>query len=87
MVRCHRKNPEMPFINVNEAKTNLSSLLARVEAGEEIVIARNGNPVARLVPFRKRQGTRRFGRMKEQIVINDCILKPLPEAELAAWEG
>ncbi len=77
----------MPYINVIEAKTNLSSLLVRVEACEEIVITRDGTPVARLVPYVKRQGTRRFGRMREQIVIDDSILKPLPEAELAAWEG
>jgi len=40
----------MAQVNVHEAKTQLSRLLARVEAGEEIVIARNGKPVARLVP-------------------------------------
>jgi len=40
----------MAQVNVHEAKTQLSRLLARVEAGEEIVIARNGEPVARLVP-------------------------------------
>ena len=40
----------MVVVNVHQAKTQLSRLLARVEAGEEIVIARRGNPVARLVP-------------------------------------
>lgn len=39
-------------VNVHEAKTHLSRLLERVEAGEEIVVARAGRPVARLVPFR-----------------------------------
>jgi len=42
----------METINVHEAKTHLSRLLARVEAGEEIVISRHGEPVARLVPVR-----------------------------------
>lgn len=41
----------MDTVNVHEAKTNLSRLLARVEAGEEIVIARGGRPIARLEPF------------------------------------
>ncbi len=40
----------MKVVNVHEAKTHLSRLLERVDAGEEIVIARNGKPVARLVP-------------------------------------
>jgi prevent-host-death family protein len=41
----------MRTVNVHEAKTQLSSLLAAVEAGEEIVIARSGHPVARLIPY------------------------------------
>ncbi|WP_203337448.1 type II toxin-antitoxin system Phd/YefM family antitoxin [Nocardioides limicola] len=41
----------MTTVNVHEAKTNLSRLLARVEAGEEIVIARGGTPIARLEPY------------------------------------
>ena len=46
----------MVTVNVHEAKTHLSRLLAQVEAGEEVVIARNGAPVARLVHIRKPQG-------------------------------
>ena len=41
-------------VNVHEAKTHLSRLLERVEAGEEIVLARAGRPIARIVPFRTR---------------------------------
>ena len=41
----------MVTVNVHEAKTNLSRLLAQVEAGEDVVIARNGKPVARLVEY------------------------------------
>lgn len=41
-------------VNIHEAKTHLSRLLQRVEGGEEVVIARAGRPVARLVPFRHR---------------------------------
>ena len=76
----------MVTVNVHEAKTNLSRLLAQVEAGEEVVIARNGNPVARLVRVQRR-GKRQFGSMKGRISIDDSFFDPLPEAELAAWEG
>ena len=76
----------MPVVNVHQAKTHLSRLLAQVEAGEEVVIARRGEPVARLVRCKPR-GKRQFGAMRGQIVIDDSILDPLPEDELAAWEG
>ena len=76
----------MVTVNVHEAKTNLSRLLAQVEAGEEVVIARNGKPVARLVALSRQRGPR-FGSWKGRIVIDDSFFDPLPEEELAAWEG
>ena len=56
-------------VNIHEAKTHLSRLVERVEAGEEIVIARAGRPVARLVSFRKTTRPRVPGRWRDQIVI------------------
>lgn len=76
----------MVTVNVHEAKTHLSRLLAQVEAGEEVIIARNGNPVARLVSSKK-PGKRQFGSMKGLIKIDDRFFEPLSEEELAAWEG
>lgn len=76
----------MTIVDVHQAKTRLSQLLARVEAGEEVVIARHGEPVARLVR-RKPAGKRQPGAMKGQIVIDDSFFDPLPEEELRAWEG
>ena len=76
----------MAVVNVHEAKTQLSRLLVQVEAGEEVVIARNGTPVARLVTYR-RQGKRRPDALKEEVTIPDSFFDPLPEEELAAWEG
>ncbi len=76
----------MVTVNVHEAKTNLSQLLKQVEAGEEVIIARNGKPVARLVGVQKR-GKRQFGSMKGQISIDERFFEPLPEEQLAAWEG
>ena len=54
-------------VNVYEAKTNLSKLLNRVEQGEEIVLARGGRPVARLVAYRSRRAPRVPGRLAGQI--------------------
>ena len=76
----------MTTVNVHEAKTNLSKLLAQVEAGEEIIIARNGKPVARLVKV-KPQGKRQPGLLKGKYVIPDSFFDPLPEEELRLWEG
>ena len=75
-----------PTVNVHEAKAHLSHLLARVEAGEEIVIARNGKLSARLVAYKPR-GKRQFGALKGKIEIDDSFFDPLPGEELAAWEG
>ena len=76
----------MPVVNIHEAKTQLSRLLAQVEAGEEVVIARRGRPVARLVRCQP-MGKRQFGAMKGQIKITDAFFEPLPEEELKLWEG
>ena len=76
----------MPVVNVHEAKTHLSRLLVQAENGEEVVIARNGKPVARLSPVRKR-GEREPGAFKGKIVIPERFFDPLPEEELRAWEG
>lgn len=75
----------MSMVNIHQAKTQLSRLLVQVEAGEEVVIARNGKPVARLVRFRDR-GKRRFGALRGKISIDKSFFDPLPESELAAWE-
>jgi prevent-host-death family protein len=54
-------------INVHEAKTHLSRLIERVEAGEEITLARAGRPVARLVPYSRRTAPRQPGLLRGQI--------------------
>jgi prevent-host-death family protein len=57
-------------VNVHAAKTQLSRLLERAEAGEEIVIGRAGKPIAKLVPYVPDRPKRVFGRLKGQIVIH-----------------
>ena len=65
-------------VNVHEAKTHLSRLLERVEAGEEIMIARAGKPIARLVPLEPVTRRRPIGRYKGQIVMSEGFDEPLP---------
>ncbi len=66
-------------ISIYEAKTQLSKLVARVLGGEEIVIARSGVPVARLVPIQAQAGTRRSGSARGQIRLGDDFDDPLPD--------
>ncbi len=70
---------------MHEAKTHLSRLLARVEAGEEVLISRAGQPVARLVPARKPRGRRRAGRFVGKGRIADDFNAPLPSEVLAGF--
>lgn len=73
----------MAVVNVQEAKTQLSALMARAEAGEEIIIARAGRPVLRLVPIGD-PPPRTFGGMRFRVP--DDFDTPLSDEELAAWE-
>ena len=74
-------------VNIHEAKTHLSQLLLQVAAGEEVIIARAGTPVACLVPYTDRPARRVAGSGKGQITMADDFAAPLPEEELRAWEG
>ena len=76
----------MYVVNVHQAKTELSRLLARVEAGEDVVIARRGEPIARLVACKARS-KRQPDVLKGKIVVPDTFFDPLPEEELTVWEG
>lgn len=75
----------MGVFNVHEAKTNLSRLLERVEQGEEIIIAKSGRPVAKLV--RLAVEPRKPGRLKGRIRIGANFDEPLPDEILAAFRG
>src|SRR5437870_5177794 len=72
----------MAIINMYEAKTNLSRLVERAEAGEEIIIARNGKPAAKLVPVAKEKKAPRVpGSMRGLIHMSDDFNNPDPEFE------
>lgn len=76
----------MAQVNIHEAKTHLSRLLRRVAAGEEIVIARAGEPVARLVPLNGPKG-RDLGRDRGKFTVPDDFDAPLPEEVARSFEG
>ncbi|HMN47091.1 MAG TPA: type II toxin-antitoxin system Phd/YefM family antitoxin [Povalibacter sp.] len=76
----------MTTVTIHVAKTNLSQLLARVEAGEEIVLARGKTPVAKLVPLNLPRKSRNFGSLRGRVHVGPDFFDPLPEDELANWE-
>ena len=67
----------MKQVNIHEAKTDLSKLVERAEAGEEIVIARSGKPAAKLVPLTKSRGRRRLGLLDGKFRIPTDFNAPL----------
>lgn len=77
----------MPTFTIHAAKTNLSKLVARAEAGEEIVLARGKDPVAKIVPVTVApKPERKFGALKGKIKIGPEFFDPLPEEEMKYWK-
>jgi len=77
----------MATVNVHDAKTHFSRLLTRVESGEEIIIAKAGKPVARIVPLSGQTQLRVPGTAKGRIVIKKDFFEPLPEEVLKNFEN
>ncbi len=77
----------MRQINIHEAKTQLSRLVEDVAAGDEIIIAKAGKPMARLTALEPPSAPRRFGMLKGKIHVADDFDAPLPDEILAAFEG
>ena len=85
--RAVKAAPRRKEVNVHEAKTHLSRLLARVAAGEEIVIARAGKPVARLVAVAPERRERRLGTLRGRIWVADDFDARLPPAIQRYFDG
>ena len=68
-------------VNVHEAKTQFSKLLQRVQAGEEVIIAKSGKPVARLVAIKPKRAPRPFGTGKGDFVVPNDFDAPMPDFE------
>ena len=76
----------MPTFNIHAAKTHLSQLLKQAQAGEEVIIAQAGVPIARLVPIRTLSTERVPGGLDDLRIDDAALLAPLPEDELNLWE-
>ena len=74
-------------VNIHEAKTHLSRLLAQVAAGEEVVIAKSGKPLARLTPISDVKPKRTLGRDLGLFEVPEDFNAPLPEDELLAFDS
>ena len=74
----------MKIANIHEAKSQLSKLIERAEAGEEVVIARAGKPVAKLIAYRERSGPRRGGQWRGKVEIKSDF-DQLPDHIAAAF--
>jgi prevent-host-death family protein len=66
-------------VNIYEAKSKLSKLINRVIAGEEVIVAKSGKPVAKIVPLDKPIQDRKPGSAKGKIIISDDFDAPLPD--------
>lgn len=77
----------MQTVNIHEAKTHLLKLIEAVAEGEDIVIAKAGKPLVRMVPFAQPKPKRRLGGLKGQIHIAEDFDAPLPDDLMAAFEG
>lgn len=79
----------MTVVTIHQAATRLSKLLAEVEAGGEVIIARGSVPVARILPEPAKPARlkRTPGRLKGKISIDERFFEPLPDDELALWNG
>jgi antitoxin (DNA-binding transcriptional repressor) of toxin-antitoxin stability system len=71
--------------SIHAAKTNLSRLIERACAGEDVVIARGDTPIVRLVPIDRKPVGRRFGAMRGRARVSSAFFEPLTENELNAW--
>ena len=77
----------MQTVNIHEAKTHLSRLLEQVANGDEVIIAKAGKPVARLVPLDAAPKKRRLGLLKGKLQVPDDFDAPLTDPDLALFEG
>ncbi len=74
-------------VNIYDAKTSLSQLVERAAAGEEIIIAKAGRPMARLTPLRTSRSPNLSGALAGQIDIGPAFDEPLPDDIAAAFRG
>jgi prevent-host-death family protein len=75
------------IVNIHEAKTNFSKIIARALSGEEVIISRSGKPVAQLVPIKEKLIRRVPGSARGKLVMHDNFVDPLPDDVLESFES
>jgi antitoxin (DNA-binding transcriptional repressor) of toxin-antitoxin stability system len=81
-----RKEGRLTTVDMHEVRTQITRLLARVEAGEDVVLLRDGKPVPRLAPLTEKRTKRRFGVLRGKVEVDDSFFDPLPEEERGGFE-
>ena len=81
-----RKEGRLATVHIHEVQTHLTRVSARVAAGEEVVVLRDGKAVARLAPLTEKRTKRRFGALRGKIEVDDSLFEPLPDAEHRGFE-
>jgi len=76
----------MKQVNIHEAKTHFSRLIAAVEQGEEVVVARHGRPIARIVAIRPSAAPRQPGSAKGKFKVPPAFFEPLPDEVIEGFE-
>lgn len=77
----------MSQVNIHQAKTHLSRLVEQAASGKEIIIAKAGKPIARLIPYVAKGKARRPGQLRGKLRIKKSFEQPLPKDILASFEG
>ncbi|MFQ5682573.1 MAG: type II toxin-antitoxin system Phd/YefM family antitoxin [Candidatus Binatia bacterium] len=77
----------MSQVNIHQAKTHLSRLVEQAASGKEIIIAKAGRPIARLVPYVGKGKPRRPGQLRGKVRIKKSFDQPLPKDILASFQG
>lgn len=76
----------MAIINIHDAKTHFSKILIRVNRGEEVIIAKAGKPVAKIIPIKEGGSDRVPGSAKGMLTISDEFFKALPDSVIESFE-
>jgi prevent-host-death family protein len=74
------------IINIHEAKTHLSKIVDEVARGREVLIAKAGKPMARLIPLSNANRPKKLGQLRGKLKVPDDFNAPLDDAELATFE-
>lgn len=77
----------MVIVNIHEAKTHFSKLIQQVVNGEEIIVAKSGVPLIKMIPYEKSSTSRKGGQLKGMMLVKDNFDEPLPREYLKSFYG